>query len=133
MAKKMEHISLEALLDSVPVSNQAARVEEHDQGLVVYLPLRKTWWMKPPFSWALPYRDERGVALDKLGAEVFREVDGQRTVEQIVERFAANHRLRFHEARLAVMQFLRMLAERNIVVLAVPDLDDTDPAEDADS
>lgn len=118
--KKMERLSLEDLLDSIPVSNQAARVEDSGEGLVVYLPIRQRWWMKPPFSWALPYRDERGVALDKLGAEVYRAIDGERTVEQIVERFAEAHRLRFHEARLAVMQFLRMLAERKIVVLAVP-------------
>jgi len=121
MARKMERLSLEDLLDAIPVSNQAARVEDAGEGLVVYLPIRQRWWMKPPMSWALPCREERGVALDTLGAEVYRAVDGRRTVEQIVEVFAEAHRLRFHEARLAVMQFLRMLAERNIVALAVPD------------
>ncbi len=118
---KPQRISLEALLEAIPVCNRAARVEKNGQEVVVYLPIRPRWWMKPPFSWALPYRDERGVALDKLGAEVYAAVNGRRTVEQIVESFAKTHRLRFHEARLAVMQFLRMLAERNIIVLAVPD------------
>lgn len=120
MGQKIERLSLGELLDSVPVANEAARVETHADGLVVYLPIRERWWMKPPLSWMLPYRRERGVALDKLGSEVYRSVDGRQTVEQIVVAFAESHRLRFHEARLAVMQFLKMLAQRNIIVLAVP-------------
>ncbi len=130
--RKMERVSLEALLDATPVANQAARIEKHGEGMVVYLPIRRRWWMKPPFSWAMPYRDERGVALDKLGTEVYRAVNGRRTVEQIIDAFAEAHRLRFHEARLAVMQFLRMLAERNIVALAIPDTDELMNTEDDD-
>lgn len=122
MSGKMERLSLEALLDAVPVANRAARVEQHGQGVVVYLPIQRRWWMKPPLSWVLPYREERGVSLDKLGAEVYHAVDGKQTVEQIIVSFAQSHRLRFHEARLAVMQFLKMLAQRNIIVLAVPGL-----------
>jgi len=121
MGRKPERLSLGALLDSVPVANEAARVESHGEGMIVYLPIKQRWWMKPPMSWMLPYRQERGVALDKLGSEVYRSVDGRQTVEQIVVSFAEAHRLRFHEARLAVMQFLKMLAQRNIIVLAVPD------------
>ena len=121
MGRKLERLSLGALLDSVPVANEAARVEKHGEGLVVYLPIRPRWWMSPPMSWVLPYRTERGVALDPLGSEVYRAVDGRQTIEQIVVAFAESHRLRFHEARLAVMQFLKMLAQRNIIVLAVPD------------
>ncbi len=120
MGRKLERLSLSDLLDSVPVANKAVRVEKHGEGLVVYLPIRQRWWMSPPLSWVLPYRSERGVALDGLGSEVYRSVDGRQTVEQIVVAFARSHRLRFHEARLAVMQFLKMLAQRNIIVLAVP-------------
>ncbi len=79
--------------------------------------------MKPPISWVLPYREHRTVALDRLGREVYEAIDGRRDVESIVERLATAHRLRFHEARMSVMQFLRLLAERNIVILAVPKLD----------
>ena len=118
-AEKPERLSLEALLEAVPFANEAAEISDQGEVCVVSLPLRKTWWMRPPVSWVLPYRESRRVQLDKLGTEVFRAVDGRRTVEEIVESFAAAHRLRFHEARLAVMQFLKMLAQRNIVALAV--------------
>jgi hypothetical protein len=39
-------------------------------------------------------------------------------VEEIVEAFAARHRLTFHEARLSVTAFLRQLTWRGLVVIA---------------
>jgi len=57
------------------------------------------------------------VELDALGRQVFVACDGSRTTEQIVEEFAERHRLRFHEARLSVLTFLRSLVERNLVAL----------------
>ncbi len=123
MAKPADSPSLEHLLRTVPVANRAATVLPRGEGLHVLLPIRRRWWMKPPLSWVLPYREHRTVALDRLGREVYEAIDGRRDVESIVERLAEAHRLRFHEARMSVMQFLRMLAERNIVILAVPKLD----------
>ena len=120
MPRSVESPTLEHLLRTVPVANRAATVKPAGDGLHVLLPIRRRWWMKPPLSWVLPYREHRTVALDRLGREVYEAVDGRRDVEAIVERLAEAHRLRFHEARMAVMQFLRMLAERNIVILAVP-------------
>lgn len=128
MSQRIEKLSMETLLAAIPVANEAVRLEDHDSELIIYLPIRQTWWMRPPFSWVLPYRKERAIALDRLGREVYRAVDGQRSVEQIVEAFAETHRLRFHEARLAVMQFLRSLADRNIVALAVTAGDDAEAA-----
>ena len=120
MPPSVDSPTLSHLLRTVPVANRAATVKIAGEGLHVLLPIRRRWWMRPPLSWVLPYREHRTVALDRLGREVYEAVDGRRTVEAIVERLAEAHRLRFHEARMAVMQFLRMLAERNIVILAVP-------------
>jgi hypothetical protein len=114
-----KRIDLEKLLDAVPTANSAVRVERHGESVVLFVPIRKRFWMGPPFSWVLPYRKEKGFALDALGAEVFSACDGERTLEQIIEGFADRHRLRFHEARLAVTQFLRTLSERNLVALVV--------------
>ncbi len=113
-------LTLDRLLATVPVANRAVTAKRLGEGMHVVLPIRRRWWNSPPFSWLLPYREHRTVALDALGREVYEAVDGHRTVEQIVERFAHTHRLRFHEARLSVMQFLKMLAQRNIVILAIP-------------
>jgi hypothetical protein len=106
-----------ALLDLVPVKNGAIRQEERGTRLVLWVPLRRRWWMGPPIAWILPFRSEKGVELDAIGQQVFGACDGTRTTEQIIEEFAARHRLRFHEARLSVLSFLRSLAERKLVAL----------------
>lgn len=110
-------LRMDELLAAVPVVNRAVRVEDHGQVVRLYVPIRKRWWMRGPVSWALPMRDEKAMQLDKLGAEVWRACDGVRDVEAVVERFAAAHKLRFAEARVSVMEFLKMLMQRNLVVL----------------
>lgn len=105
------------LLDLVPVPNRAVRAESAGDGLLLWVPIQRRWWMGPPFSWLLPFRAERGIALDGLGRQVYRACDGIRTTEQIIEAFAVEHRLRFHEARLCVLTFLKSLVERNLVAL----------------
>lgn len=105
------------MLAAIPTRNAAVREETRGDALVLFVPLRKRWWMNGPVSWCLPLRDEKGVALDALGQEVWQACDGQRDLETIIEAFADRHRLGFHEARLTVMRFLRMLAQRNLLVL----------------
>ena len=109
------------LLDAVPVRNEAARAEYDGAGeLVLAVPLRKRWYMGPPVSWILPFSRERRVSLDAYGREVWRQCDGSTRTEQIVECFAHNHHLSFHEARLSVVSFLRELTRRGFVVMAGP-------------
>ena len=111
----------EAFLASRPTANQAVRTERRGEELVLWIPIQKRLWMNRPFSWFFPYRSEKGAVLDRLGEEVWQACDGKHTTEQIVEQFAARHQLRFHEARLSVMQFLRMLVRRNLVAMVVPE------------
>jgi len=105
------------VLDLVPTVNQAMRIEPQEPGLLLWLPLRPRWWMRPPLSWILPYRKEKGIALDAMGRQVLEACNGEATVETIVEGFAARHQLRFHEARQSVLSFLRMLVERRVIAL----------------
>lgn len=113
--------SLDQLLDAVPMHNRAVRVEPHGATVTLWVPIRQRWWMRGPLSWLLPFRSEKGVALDVIGSEVWSSCDGDRSVEDIVAGFAERHRLRFHEARSSVTQFLKSLVERRLVVLALPE------------
>lgn len=110
----------EVLLDAVAVKNEAVREADRDGMLVLHVPIRKTWYNVPPFSWVMPYRPERGFAMDQLGAWVWQHCDGEQTIEHMIEAFAAKHKLRFHEARLAITSFLQSMVERGIVVLVFP-------------
>jgi hypothetical protein len=109
------------LLDTVPVPNEAVRRVPKERGLLLWVPIQKRWWMGPPLGWVLPFRSEKGIALDALGAEVYGACDGTTTTERIIEAFAKRHKIRFHEARLSVLAFLKSLVTRNLVVLVSAD------------
>jgi hypothetical protein len=108
------------LLDAIPTRNAAVRAERRGDALVLWVPIRPRWWMQGPLGYLLPLRKEKGVALDGLGQEVWQACDGQQRLEKIIEAFSARHRVRFHEARISVLQFLRSLSERNLVAIVVP-------------
>jgi hypothetical protein len=121
--KKHTHdpISTGQSLDAVPTCNRAVRVERRGDTLILWVPTQRRWWMSGPLGWFLPFRREKGIELDALGQQVWQACDGERRIEQIIEDFAAEHRVRFHEARLSVMQFLRALMQRNLIALVVPE------------
>jgi len=108
----------ERLLDAVPTRNVAVRSERRGNALVLWIPLQRRWWTDA-VSWALPLRNRKGFALDSLGEQIWQACDGERDVEQIIDEFAARHRVRFHDARVSVLQFLRTLIERQLVAVAV--------------
>ncbi len=118
MKRQSKAINAAELLAMVPGQNQAIRVESYADGLIVWVKIQKRWWMGPPLGWFLPFRAEKGVALDVLGREVFEACDGQHSMESIIEEFAKRHRIRFHEAKHSVITFARWLMERKIIFLA---------------
>jgi hypothetical protein len=111
-------LSLPELLAAIPLRNESVRQDSETATSVrVYVPLRKKWFMQPPFSWLFRFSKERVIELDSLGLEVWRMCDGTSTVEKIITLFANNHKLTFHESRLSVMEFLRLLTRRGIIVI----------------
>jgi hypothetical protein len=87
------------------------------RGTMVSVPVRRPSWLVPPISWILPFSSHRRVELDDLGLEVLNLCNGRNTVESIIEKFAADHKLSFREAQLSVTQFLRLLTERGLVAV----------------
>jgi len=106
-------------MSAIPCRNRAASVEQMGKGggVLVCIPLAKKWWVRPPLTWIFPVSGQRRVQLDETGAWVLEQCNGNQTIEQIVERLQEKHKLSFHEARVPVLQFLRMLCERGIVAL----------------
>ena len=111
-------VSAHEMLTAVPHANEALeRQRQQDGSMVVSVPLRRPRYLVPPLSWVLPYSSHRRVQLDRLGAEVFESCDGRVSVETIIENFAANHKLSFREAQLAVTEFLRQLTQRGLIAV----------------
>lgn len=106
------------LLGAVPHVNRAATLAPvAGGGMLASVPLqpsRRLAWAK---RWLLPVSDVRRVQLDALGVSTLELCDGQRSVEQIAERFAADNGLTFREAQLSVAPFIRMLYERGVLAV----------------
>ena len=77
-------------------------------------------YMLPPLSWIVPHRRERRVVLDRVGSQMWRQCDGERTVEAVIDAFAATHDLTFHEARVAVTTYIKSLVKRGVLVIVMP-------------
>ncbi len=108
------------MLAARPARNAAAEAaREASGGLAVAVKRQRPRWHVPPLSWVVPIQPTRTVRLDSLGAQVWELCDGERTVEAIVDAFGAEHRLSFHEARVAVTGYLSQLVQRGALAVAM--------------
>lgn len=106
------------LLRAFTHRNEVAVVEADATGTRVTMPTLRPRWLVPPLTWAIRPRPTHTLALDAIGAQVLAWCDG-RTVEALVDAFAARYGLTFHEARVAVSGYLRLLVERHVVALEI--------------
>ena len=128
-SKAADRVPAEQLLAAVPHVNQAMELRRQASGSVlVVVPIRRPRWLVPPLSWILPFSSHRTVELDQAGAAVLHKCNGERTVERIIEEFAADHKLSFREAQLPVTQFLRQLTQRGLIAIVGWNQDE-DPSE----
>lgn len=123
-----DSLNLDDLLESVPVRNRSVRSQSRgERETVVFVPIRRQWYMGPPLSWFMPLSKDRAVALDGIGREVWDGCDGVNTVERIVENFSSSHHVSFHQARLSVMEFLRLLTRRGMIAVVGPHRKESQP------
>ena len=55
--------------------------------------------------------------LDGLGTQVWQMIDGSRTTADLIEEFAASHRISLEEAEQSITLFLRELGKRGLIAL----------------
>jgi hypothetical protein len=108
-------------LTLTPVKNIEISEETLDPGVVIiqYPVTMRPWmakWMQR-FKGSSPRIGSRKLQLDSLGTEVWKMIDGKRTVRDIVGAFAENHQLENREAEVAVTQFLWYLGKRGFIGL----------------
>lgn len=107
------------MLAAIPRQNQAATVVRQPDGSArVTVPLIRPRWLIPPLSWVVKPASQRRFLMNPPAAVmIWEHCDGQRNVESIIEVFARRYRLTFHEARVAVMEYIRTLVQRGILAI----------------
>lgn len=100
--------------------NAAARVERNvKKNIAIYVKTSRPRYLVPPLSWIVPFRSERRVTLDRLGMQVWTLCNGERTVENVIDAFKEQYNLTFHEARVAVTEYIKTLIQRGVLVITL--------------
>jgi len=117
--RRRKPLSREQSLASIPVRNQAIEAEETEDGEIrLVIPLRQTWWARL-LARAFYVPKTRRVALDEVGSFVWRLCDGKHNVRQIIQALCQRYRLHRKEAEVSVVAYLRQLARKGIIGIAV--------------
>jgi phage terminase large subunit-like protein len=64
--------------------------------------------------------EARKLKLDEVGTFIWNLCDGEHTVADLVGAMAENYKLSRREVEVSLTEFLRMLAKRGMIVVAVP-------------
>ena len=65
-------------------------------------------------------RSKRHYVLEGVGREVYLDIDGRRSFEQLIDLFAERHKLSFFESRALLAQYYQMLTKRGLIVATLP-------------
>lgn len=110
------------MLEAIPVRNRAARELNRtpDGGAVLAIPTKpKRWYAIPPVRWVVRVPEHRELHLDPVGTALWDRCDGKHTVEDLVDFFAVQNSLTFHESRVSVTTYLRSLLQRGAIAMAL--------------
>jgi len=100
------------------------------EGLVTATLVRRTdlWGRLLANFFSIP--DSRELKLDRVGSHVWQLCDGERTANEVIVAMCEEYKLSRREVEVSFIAFMRLLAKRGMVVVAVPKdiVDSLDPA-----
>ena len=120
-ASEKYQVSREQALKSIPAKNIQISEESSESGELVvhYLTTMRPWISKVVrrLGGTGAQLQTKKLQLDQLGTEVWKLIDGNRSVRLIVRAFAESNQLQMREAEVAVTQFIRELGKRGLIGL----------------
>jgi hypothetical protein len=115
LERNEKHLSRKEMLESVPLLNASVHWTELDTGCLMitypksYGPVRK-------FLCKILHVPETGqYVLDEPGSEVVRQIDGARTVRELIEYVSREFKLSRKESEVSLFQYLEALGQRRLV------------------
>lgn len=116
---KRKHLALSQQLSSVPVRNESVSIAKDEDGdLVVEVKLLYTGLLRVA-SILLKMRKTKRFVLEGLGLQIYESIDGEKSFEDLIDGFAAEHKLTFFEARALLMQYMQILMKNGLVAIGV--------------
>jgi len=103
-----------------PLHNPNLEWEYNEEGYVVAMLTRRSGLTGKLTSFFIAAPGERRIVLDEVGSFVWKMCDGQHSVEQISEALSDKYILTSREVEVSLNEYLRMLAKRGMILVAVP-------------
>jgi hypothetical protein len=120
MLRRRQPLSREQSLASMPLHNEAIGAERTDSGDArLTVPRRENWWVRV-LDRVLYVPKNRRIRLDELGTYVWDLCDGHHTVRDVIRAMSARYKLHRKEAEVSVVTYLRQLARKGLIGIAVP-------------
>ncbi len=114
-------MTVEQCLSAVVVRNPQAGQKDLPEGRIeLSLPYRKPWAIRI-FSRSGHKTFLRRFELDATGADLWRLIDGRRTVRELVDHLVRQRDLDPRQARDSMISYLQMLMIRGLVGLISPE------------
>lgn len=104
------------MLQLRPIRNPNLEWTE-EEGRVVLLLLRdaKKDWKARLLKVFVPIPEKRRIALDAIGTDVWKMIDGENRLGQIAQKLAHKYKLSPREAELSLQQFFKELGRRGYI------------------
>lgn len=112
--EKAPMLDRQTAMGGFPIQLPALSKEEKDGKLYVTVQFRRPRWQQLLGAEEIC---DRAFGLDPYGREVYDACDGETNVNDIVERFARNHKISVAEAEVSVSTFLKTLMSRGMVAI----------------
>lgn len=101
-----------------PLRNPQLEWRDEDNGVVLHIKRTKNWKTQM-LNLLIPIPSEHTVELDRIGTDVWRLMDGTRTIGQIARSLAEQHQIEKREAEVSLQQFFKELGRRGYIGFAV--------------
>lgn len=114
--KKKPELSRTMVLRARPLRNPSARWETEEGETIITIPLKPKGRGAKLLSRFFPSPEEKQIALDEIGSEVWALCDGQITIEQIIKKIAEKYKLNRKEAEASILEYLRQLSRKRLII-----------------
>jgi hypothetical protein len=110
-------------LHSVPVRNSKVKIiypENNTEVIIAEVELKYSGIISIAAK-IFGSRKRKGYELEGVAREIYEKLDGKKTVEDLVLDFAKDEKLGFLESRALIVQYLKNLMEKGLVVIVGDD------------
>jgi hypothetical protein len=113
-------LDFETQLHCVPVRNAGVRasVSDRDPGALIVEVRLRYGGLLGVAARLVRARRARRYELAGIARELYEALDGKRTLEDFIDELSARDKLTFFEARALLVQYLKDLMQRGLVVIA---------------